>query len=214
MRDECPYFKQWARAISAACWRVIPANGMAPPISLPATVVPMQPDSANVAGNPSNKAARRRFMVALSLPPRGIGRLWRDEVSEGQNLGEKEEGLRCQQQFGGKQNYVACVPVWVSRSLYGARWICQSIRHPAESPLRITQCNRPKQIRPQENKSIRPDRVSLAAFLTRLLPDSATDRPTRSSRCYPDRSRRSESFWYWRVGLPRVRRRLPGSRAL
>ncbi len=55
-------------------------------------------------------------------------------------------------------------PSGVSRSLYGARWICQSTRHPAESPSRIMQCNGPKQIRPQEDKSIRPDRVSSAAF--------------------------------------------------
>src|SRR5579883_1348506 len=66
IRDECPYFKQWARAISAACWRVIPAIGMAPPISLPATVGVTQPDSADVASNPSNKVTTRRIIVTFS----------------------------------------------------------------------------------------------------------------------------------------------------
>src|ERR1700730_7627514 len=65
IREECPYLEQWARASSAACWRVIPAIGMAPPISLPATLGPAQPDSTNITAKVSNNVAIRRFMVAL-----------------------------------------------------------------------------------------------------------------------------------------------------
>src|ERR1700730_7432996 len=65
IREECPCWDKWARASSAACWRVIPAIGMAPPISLPATLGPAQPDSTNITANASNNVTIRRFMVTL-----------------------------------------------------------------------------------------------------------------------------------------------------
>jgi hypothetical protein len=71
-----PYWAQWARASSAACGRVIPAIGTAPPIELPATVGPTQPDSAKGTGNPINIAMTCRVMIALSpfrLQQLGIG---------------------------------------------------------------------------------------------------------------------------------------------
>ena len=92
----------------------------------------------------------------------GSGRLWRDEVSARQNLGENKKADSRRQKF--------------RRILTrGEAWF---------------------------------------PCFTHRPPDSATNRPIRSSRCYPGRSRRSESFSYWRAGWPRPRRRAPASQRL
>jgi hypothetical protein len=103
--DERPYLAQWARARSAACWRVIPVIGIVPPTSLPATFVIRQPDSVRIAATPSNIAAMSRFMLALSpslmtasivtafIMTAGQGdatNVGGDAASQGQNIGKKK----------------------------------------------------------------------------------------------------------------------------
>src|SRR5262249_10270932 len=110
----------------------------------------------------------------------GLGRLWRDEVSGRHNIDEKVKDYGLDKNLTEKRGDIRGLP----HSLWSTADALADPQ-PAESALRIC----------KERNCPEPSR-----FLTPLPPGSATNRPIRFSRCYPDRSRRSGSFSNLRVG--------------
>src|SRR5215467_12120747 len=132
--DERPYLARWARATSAACWRVIPVIGIVPPTSLPATFVIRQPDRVSIAATPSNIAAMGRFMLALHLLRYGLSR---DGLYYGWSWGCRQPRNGCGRTRAERRQKEDSVPILTesTRSVSQRRHI--PVRAPADTGVRL-----------------------------------------------------------------------------